>query len=548
MWGLHFSLAFLSVGIACAQGLWEPRAPFPIEATEVSAAVIDGRVYVVCGVTETGSINHLYIYDPRIDSWAAGPPAPIEGGADHCNVAAAGGHLYILGAIRVGSSFVDGNTYEYDPVTRNWQTVAQMNVPRGASGVAAIGDRIYVAGGLGASGSVASFEVFNISNGEWTVLPDMPTARDHLTAQAVDGKFYAIAGRAGSEFTVNEEFDPATNAWRARAPIPTARGGLGSGVINRRIVVMGGEGASGTPEGTFRENEEYDPETDSWRSLDPMPTPRHGFYGASHDGRIFTPGGGPVAGAFFSSVHDVFYLPPEQPPSVTEGGMRHAASFEEAFAPGALVSLFGDGLSQGEQLAVELPLPMRMNAVEVSVNGLPAPLFYVSDGQINLQLPYDLEPGPFDLRVNNVGVECSRCASGVLLDSAPGIFTLSQSGEGQGAVLIAGTGILAGAEGRPAGKGEVIEIYCSGLGTVEAPPGPGEPAQGPVATLAEAQVTIAGMPAEVLYAGLTPGAVGLYQVNARIPMDTEAGSAVPVVLRMGESGRDSNTVTIAVAE
>ncbi|HET8549409.1 MAG TPA: kelch repeat-containing protein, partial [Bryobacteraceae bacterium] len=278
---MRAALVLLAVQLAGAQttGIWESRALYPLEATEVSGAAIDGRVYVVCGLTRQGSTNRLFRYDPRVDSWTELAPLPIAGGADHCNVAAAGGKLYVLGAIRIGSSFIDGATWEYDPAQDRWRSVGRMNTPRGASGVAVIGVNIYVAGGLAARGSVADFEVFDTGSQRWTRLPDMPTARDHLTAQAVNGRFYAIAGRAGREFTANEEYDPAITGWRARAAIPTARGGLGSAVVDNRILVFGGEGSSGTPEGTFRQNEEYDPATDTWRALAPMPTPRHGLYG-----------------------------------------------------------------------------------------------------------------------------------------------------------------------------------------------------------------------------------------------------------------------------
>src|SRR5438445_10250819 len=77
-------------------GVWEKRAPYPVASTEVSGAAIDGFVYVVCGLTPQGSSNRLYRYDPRTDTYTERAPVPIEGGADHCNVAAAGGRLYLL--------------------------------------------------------------------------------------------------------------------------------------------------------------------------------------------------------------------------------------------------------------------------------------------------------------------------------------------------------------------------------------------------------------------------------------------------------------------
>src|SRR6266545_872067 len=239
-------------------GIWERRALFPIRATEVSSAALNGRIYSLCGITATGNAEGLYVYDPAADSWSHAASLPISGGADHCNVAAANGKLYLLGAIRIGSSFIEGNTYEYDPSLDRWRMVARMGTPRGASAVTAIGSRIYVAGGLAQSGSVSDFEVFDTATLSWSRLPAMPTARDHLTAQSVNGKVYAIAGRASGDLAVNEEFDPVTTQWRARAPIARARGGLASGVLAGRLIVFGGEGSSGTPQGTFRDNDAYD--------------------------------------------------------------------------------------------------------------------------------------------------------------------------------------------------------------------------------------------------------------------------------------------------
>jgi uncharacterized protein (TIGR03437 family) len=491
-------------------------------------------------------VNSLWIYDPRTDHWIEGAPLPVPGGGDHCNVASAGGKLYVLGLIRVGTSFVDGNTYEYDPVRNTWQTVAVMPMPRGASGVAAIGNRIYVAGGLRGA-SVADFDVFDITTRQWARLPDMPTARDHLTAQAVNGRFYAITGRTGRLFNANEEYDPATNAWRSRAPIPTARGGLGSAVLNGRILVMGGEGNPASAAGTFPQNEEYDPGTDTWRSLPPMPTPRHGFYAVSLDGRVFTPGGGPRAGAFFSNVNEVFYPMPVQPPRLAGGGLRNGASFREEVAPGGIVSLLGETLSSGEQVATAFPLPEGMNGVSVRVNGNAVPLFYVGPGQINFQLPFGLATGPLRVMVTNAGSQSSEL-SVTASEAAPGLFTLPPGGEGQGAILIAGTGRVAGpmrdASWRPAQRGEAVEIYGTGLGRVRNPPAAGQAASGIIETIETPVVTIGGTRAEVLFSGLAPGLAGVYQVNARIATGAATGARVPLTVAV--SGRTSNEVTIAV--
>jgi uncharacterized protein (TIGR03437 family) len=548
----RLALIVLGVEMSLAQsGLWEVRARYPIQATEVSGAAIDEFVYSVCGLTAQGSTNRLFRYDPRIDQWLERASVPIAGGADHCNVAAAGGKLYLLGAIRVGTSFVDGSTWEYDPAQDRWERVGQMGTPRGASGVAVVGTNIYVAGGLTAAGSVADFEVFDTVEGRWSTLTRMPTARDHLTAQTVNGRIYAIAGRAAGDLNANEEYEPSTNQWRSRAPIPTARGGLGSANVDGRIQVFGGEGNSGTPEGTFCQNEEYDPPANVWRTLAPMPTPRHGLYGVTVGRRVFVPSGGPRAGAFYSDAHEVFFPAPEQPPRINESGIANAASGQPAIAAGSLVSIFGTGLGPAEQSASTLPLPSQMNGVAVKVDGRQVPILFVAPGQVNFMLPFDTRDAQA-IVVSYAGVDsaAARLSPGSFrTDAAPGIFTLSA--DAQGAVLIGGTNSIAGPrtrpQSRPARRGEVIEIYATGLGAVSDPPAAGSPAaSSPLSrTVAATVVMIGGVAAPVLYSGLAPGLAGVYQVNAQVPESAPAGDRVPVTIRVGEQGL-SNAVTIAV--
>jgi uncharacterized protein (TIGR03437 family) len=553
-----FILLLAATPFLLSQGIWESRAPYPVPITEVSGAAIGDEIYTLCGIGENNQWpRNVYVYDTVRDTWSQRGLYPIAGGADHCNVAAVDDRLYLLGAIRIGTGFVDGNTYMYNPRTDQWQTVGRMNVPRGASGVAVIGRRIYVAGGLRGGGTVSDdFEVFDTETRTWTTLPPMPTARDHLTAQAAGGRFYALAGRRGAiaaGVAATEEYDPATGVWRQRAPIPVPRGGIGSGVIRGRIVVFGGEGSAPNHLGTFDDVHEYDPATDVWRPLTPMPTARHGLYGIVVEERIFAPGGGPLAGAHFSSAHEVYYPPPVLVPRVEAAGVRNAANFTQALAPGSLFSVFGEHLSYGRRVADFLvPWPDRLNAVEIRVNGLKVPLLFAGPGQINGQLPFNLALTAPTVQPSNANTAGQSVRLAPLLESAPGIFTLSMDGRGQGAVLVANTGIVAAPTNtvpgaRPVRRGEFIEIYCTGLGQVQNPPEAGTAApMSPLSrTVLPARVTIGGVDASVSFSGLAPGFVGLYQVNAQVAANTPAGPAVPLVIRMGD-GIPSNEVTIAV--
>jgi uncharacterized protein (TIGR03437 family) len=139
--------------------------------------------------------------------------------------------------------------------------------------------------------------------------------------------------------------------------------------------------------------------------------------------------------------------------------------------------------------------------------------------------------------------------------AAPGIFTFSTTNSAtQGAIQIANTaiyvapvGAIPGATSRPATTGDVLTIFCSGLGAVTPTPDSGS-AAGSGSTLSNVQaqvsVTIGGKSAPFLFAGLAPGFVGLYQVNVQFPTGVASGNAVPVIVTT--AGLNSNTATIAV--
>jgi len=138
--------------------------------------------------------------------------------------------------------------------------------------------------------------------------------------------------------------------------------------------------------------------------------------------------------------------------------------------------------------------------------------------------------------------------------AAPGIFTFSTTNSAtQGVILIANTasfaapvGAVPGASSRPATSADALTIYCSGLGAVTNTPANGSAASGASLSSVPAQVsvTIGGKSAPVLFAGLTPGFVGLYQVNVQVPTGVVSGNAVPLIITT--ANLSSNAATIAV--
>jgi N-acetylneuraminic acid mutarotase len=134
----------------------------------------------------------------------------------------------------------------------------------------------------------------------------MPTPREHLAAAAHDGKLYVAAGRFPANTNAFESYDPATNTWSSLPPIPTARGGIAAAVLDGRMYVFGGEGNAATETGVFEENESFDFASGTWRRERSMQNPRHGIGAATIATRIHIPAGAPTQGFGLSSVHDAF--------------------------------------------------------------------------------------------------------------------------------------------------------------------------------------------------------------------------------------------------
>jgi uncharacterized protein (TIGR03437 family) len=232
-------------------------------------------------------------------------------------------------------------------------------------------------------------------------------------------------------------------------------------------------------------------------------------------------------------------------PIVPPGALLHAASYAASapVAPGGLITIFGTNLADQTNFASGSPLPSSMGGTEVDLGGIPLPLLYSSAGQINAQVPFGLSGNTQYQVVVRRGTVLSVPESFTVAAAEPGIFTTNMQGTGQGVIMKSDQVTLAQAA-TPAARGEVIVIYCAGLGAVNPPVNQGDAPTTASRTVNEATVTIGGMKADVQYAGVTPGYAGLYQVNATVPPTVAVGNAVPVTITV--AGQTSNTVTIAV--
>ncbi len=239
---------------------------------------------------------------------------------------------------------------------------------------------------------------------------------------------------------------------------------------------------------------------------------------------------------------------PSGTPVLTSASITNGASFAAGVTPGSIATIFGTRLTKdvtGIVLADRLPLPAQLKGTSVTVSGLAAPLFAVAnvDGreQINLQVPYEVTGQPAaTIVVNNNGLTSAPVQVDVLL-AHPGIFTV----DGSAGAILHGSSFQPVAPSNPAAAGEAVVLYATGLGPVSpAPPNGMAASASPLSrTAIPPVVTLGGLPAEVLFSGLAPGFVGLYQVNVVIPLSAPSG-ILDVVIRMGDQA--SKAVKIAV--
>lgn len=243
---------------------------------------------------------------------------------------------------------------------------------------------------------------------------------------------------------------------------------------------------------------------------------------------------------------------PTNPPAFTLPGVVSAAepqSFVPA-APGSIISIFGNLLAEENTSAPGAPLPTILADTLVTMAGELVPLFYASQGQVNALVPYDIDVNtPQQIYVQR-GLTYSQPVSVNVAPAQPAIFEDTSVSPNQGIVIVVrGQGAsetqFEAKPGTPAIAGDVIVAYCAGLGAVSPPIPSGSAAGSPLSkTTNTVQLTIGGRNAPVVFSGLTPGFVGLYQVNATVPNGVPSGNTVPVTISV--AGQTSPPVTMAI--
>lgn len=254
-----------------------------------------------------------------------------------------------------------------------------------------------------------------------------------------------------------------------------------------------------------------------------------------------------VADTGNNRIRELTVAPLASPVSQAPSVVNAASMLPGPVAPGEIVSIFGTGLgpvtAAGGSLDSTGILANQVAQTQVLFDGTPAPLFYVQDGQINAQTPYEIA-GKATVDVEVFFQDISRGKATVpVAASAPGIFTILA---GRGAAVAINQDGKLNSPDDPAPRGSIVTLYATGEGLTDPAGADGRPAAAPFPkpTLAVG-LSVGGYPAEILFAGEAPGFAGLMQINARLPGGFAPTGDVPVILTIGAAA-SRNGVTISV--
>ena len=287
-------------------GRWRSETPAPRTQVEGSAVAIGPIVYVAGG-SAPGNLRRFLAYDTRSERWSE--PGTLPTGLNHSQATTYGGDLYLAGGYLDGAD-ATGNFWRYEPAANRWTELPPLRQARGAAAAAVIGDQLYVAAGApqtyGVSnpdGPYDSLEIYDFETETWSSGPDAPFAVHHVNAAALDGKLYLAGGRLDAERSSDEFFsyDPATERWKRLPPLPLgAISSAGVVAAGDKIVVYGGDDELGWEDGGGSVTPTawaFDPRTERWQRLPDMAIERHAFGAAVSGGRVYA-----IAGAICPGI------------------------------------------------------------------------------------------------------------------------------------------------------------------------------------------------------------------------------------------------------
>jgi N-acetylneuraminic acid mutarotase len=308
--GTSAALNVVRLAPCVTNNCWTVGEPLPTVRTRFSVGTVNGMIYVLGGqlpgTSPHSAVFTVEAYDPNTNRWLTKAPSPTWPGAQ---IGVVNGVLYAVGGTNTGlvDPLPTGDVEAYDPVTDTWtprQSIA--NPPYGA-GVGVVNGILYAVGGIAPGGSgiviTGTLQAYDPASDTWTTKAPMPTPRIGFRVGVLNGLLYVVGGdNAGTV----EAYDPVTDTWVTKQHMLTVRSGFDVGVVNGMLYAVGGATGSDVALTITDRVEAYDPATNTWTTKAPMPIARLYPSVAVLNGILYALGGNPPFG-YISGENDAYH-------------------------------------------------------------------------------------------------------------------------------------------------------------------------------------------------------------------------------------------------
>jgi uncharacterized protein (TIGR03437 family) len=427
------------------------------------------------------------------------------------------------------------------------QTVVTVAKPSSAQATTASGSG-WLAVSLSTAGSFTSFFPYNV-----TVTPQGGQAASTYTGTVAFSGSSVASDNKQVAVTLNltsspiQQFSPASlqlyggGSTKATSTVTVVNAGQGT------LTLTGAQGSAGWLSGAVN---------GSTVTVTADPT---GLPGGTYQGTLTVSSN--AANTAATTLPVEFVVEPSAAPILSFRGVVDNATFGPTLSPGMISQAYGVLLAGATPTpATTLPLGTTLGGVQVSVNGIPAPVYYTSTGVIDFVVPFEAQPGPATVTLTYNGVS-SNTVSATIAARAPRILyfplTVNSQTYYYGIMTNASDGSFPvpttpGLFSHPAKRGDTVTIYALGLGATNPTVADGAASpSSPLASTPLPTVIIGGgftgtaSDGTVIFSGLAPGFVGLYQINVTIPQDAPLGNAVALEIQLASA--TSNPVFLAIS-
>jgi N-acetylneuraminic acid mutarotase len=305
------SLVVLAFAVGCSGSdaapvfTWTEVTPCPVPRFEASGVVVDRELWVMGGFLSSmlDVTKRIDIYDPSTDRWRLGPELP--GAETHAGVVSLGRDFMLVAGFQgnVLDRITTAGVWRWSATSARWSSGPDLPSPRAAVYAGLIDNVLHAAGGLALDGNTDFGEhvVWDLTGSPvWTAAAPLANPRNHGGGSTSDAKFFAVSGRHAWDEVAGDDpaldaYDPSTDSWAARAPMPVPRSEIGSATVtlaDGRLITVGGSITGKQPSSDVLL---YDPTKNVWSTLPSLPLPLKGVVAARVGAKVIVTTGSPTS-------------------------------------------------------------------------------------------------------------------------------------------------------------------------------------------------------------------------------------------------------------